>query len=273
MEASWLAALCAEGELGGQCGVEGDDGVGGHRTVLGGTEGQHVDAGLPGHLGRGGAEVDKGIGEARAVHVDAQTGVVGDGGQAADLLQGVDAAALGGLADAHRGRLHAVYVTGPATRRRGQRVGVDLAVVTRDGDEFGAAGEELRCAAFVVVDMAVGVGQHAAPGRGEGGQAQAVGCGAGGDDEDIDIPLEDLAQPAAGVGGEGVVSVRQDLPGGRFGNGLGYLRGGSGHVVADEGATGRGGGDGRAHERFPWLQVLIGEAKTTVMSTSSAPVR
>src|SRR5438445_800584 len=83
----------------------------------------------------------------------------------------------------------------PSAGRRPQRFRVDLAVGSWDSDELGAAREELRSAALVMVDMAVGVREHAAPRRGEGGQAQAVGGRPGADREDLDVPLEDLAEP------------------------------------------------------------------------------
>jgi hypothetical protein len=62
----------------GQLAVEEDDGLGSERPVLGGAEGEHVDARLPGHLGRRAAERSDRVGESRTVHVHAQPGIVRD---------------------------------------------------------------------------------------------------------------------------------------------------------------------------------------------------
>lgn len=193
-----------------------------------------VDAGLPGQLGRSAAQGGDRVGEAGPVHVDAQTCVLRDAGQIADFVGGVEGAGFGGLGDAEHGGLHAVHVADLPHRGRAQLGGVDPGVVAGQRNELGPACEELRCAAFVGVDVTVAVAQHAAPGRGEGGQAQGVGRGPGGDGQYIDVAFEDLREARAGAGGEPVGAVGQILTGGRSGDGLDDLGRGAGGVDAGE---------------------------------------
>ena len=75
-----------------------------------------------------------------------------------------------------------------------ERLGRDLAGIAGNADELGAAGEELRRAAFVVVDMGFLVAEHGLPGPGERRQRERVGGGAGGDQERRDVALEYLGE-------------------------------------------------------------------------------
>ena len=93
-------------------------------------KGQHVHAGAPGYLGGFAAQCCEGVGEAGAVHVNAQSRVLRNPGQVLDLGGGVDRAGLGGLGEAQHGGLHAVHVTDLAVHCRLQLIGVDLRVFT-----------------------------------------------------------------------------------------------------------------------------------------------
>ena len=65
-------SLSPEAELGGHGAVEDDDRIGGYAPVLDGAKGQHVHAGAPGELGGVAAQCGDGVGEAGAIHVNAQ---------------------------------------------------------------------------------------------------------------------------------------------------------------------------------------------------------
>src|SRR6202012_1117748 len=103
---------------------------------------------------------------------------------------------------------------------------------------FGTAGEELRCAALVVVDMAVAVAQHAAPRWGQGGQAQCVRRRPGGNREHIDLAIKDLAEAASCARSPTVGAIGRRLPGCCRYNGCHDLGCATGGVVAGEGAPG-----------------------------------
>lgn len=95
-------AHAAADHLGAPGRVEIDQRFAGEAAALGGAEGQHVHTGLPGDLGRRAAERRHRIGEARAVHVDAEIVGLGDGGEGLHLLHGIDLAEFGRLGDGER---------------------------------------------------------------------------------------------------------------------------------------------------------------------------
>lgn len=112
-------ALAAPFHLGGAGGVEEDDRLGRPGAVLGAAEGEHVDTGFPGDVGRAAAQRHQRIGEAGAIHVQGQTARRSGGLQCADLVGGVDGAAFGRLGDRER------PAAGPdAARLRGKRASV-----------------------------------------------------------------------------------------------------------------------------------------------------
>ncbi len=73
-----------------------------------------------------------------------------------------------------------------------QGIRVHLAIVARQVDQLGAAGEELGRAAFVTFDVGVGMAEDRAVGRCHHRQAERVGRRAGGDQEDVGVTFEDL---------------------------------------------------------------------------------
>jgi hypothetical protein len=88
-------------EVFGQLVVEEQDRFAHRHAVFGAAEAQHVDAGLPGQVGRRAAEERAGVGEARAVHVQVQAQFLAGGADGADFFRGVDAADFGGLGQGH----------------------------------------------------------------------------------------------------------------------------------------------------------------------------
>src|SRR6202044_3081402 len=82
-------SLSPEVELGGQGALEDDDRIGGYAPVLDGAKGQHVHAGAPGQLGGVAAQRGDGVGEAGAIHMNAQARLLRNTGQVPDLGGGV----------------------------------------------------------------------------------------------------------------------------------------------------------------------------------------
>ena len=165
-------------------GIEEDHRLAGQRAVLGRAERQGVDAGPPRDICAGEQPSrDQRIGEARAVHMHREARLVGDRRQRGDLVERNRPCPLRspGESDSAPG-------CADLTRPRGKRasvsrsaVGRDLAAFAGDADELGAAGEEFRRAAFVVVDMRFLVAEDRAPRRRQRGERQGVGGGAGRD--------------------------------------------------------------------------------------------
>ena len=86
LENRWPPRLRRNASL-GRRGIEQHDGLRAQRAVLGGAEGQRGHARLPGHLCRAAIQADQRVGEARAVHVQRQSGVAADGADGAQLVQ------------------------------------------------------------------------------------------------------------------------------------------------------------------------------------------
>ena len=125
-------ALVAERQLGGEAGVKADDRIRRQCAVLGCTEREHVDAELPGHLGRAHIEGHESVSETSTIHVDAQASLSRNVRQDAQLVDRVYAARLGDLSDAEHGGLNAVHVSDSRFHSRTQFVGVDLGVLTTE---------------------------------------------------------------------------------------------------------------------------------------------
>ena len=95
----------------------------------------------------------------------------------------------------------------PASRERFlEHRRLELEVATRQADEL-CAGEELRCATLVDVDVGRLMAIDCAVGVGEGGQCDGVGAGAGGDRENLHRPLERGAETLHHASGKVVVAI------------------------------------------------------------------
>ena len=159
--------------------IEEHHGLGIHAAILDDAKRQHVHARFPGELGRGDLLRHQRIGEARAVHMHAHVALVSNLGQRGDFRRRVDRAALGGLGERQHARLHAMHMRFEPGEPRGEIVRRDLGARAADQRQLRAAGEELRRAAFVALDMRLGVCQHGSPRGTEGGERQRIGSGAG----------------------------------------------------------------------------------------------
>ena len=188
--------------------VEEDDRLGGDAAVLGAAEGEHVDAGPPGHVGRRHAEAGDRAGEARAVHVDAQRRGFGDLRERRDLRRGVGRAELGDLGEADRDRLAVMddAFREPRHRRR-ERLRRELAARPVEADDLDAAAEEFRRAGFVDEDVRLAVAEDDAARPGIGRQAKRVRRRAGRHEEDRHLALEELAEAPLDRLGEVVAAV------------------------------------------------------------------
>ncbi len=189
--------LAAVVEVLGEGGVEEDDGLADGHAVLGAAEAEDVDAGLPGGVGGGAAEAGAGVGEAGAVHVEAEAELAADGGDGADLVEGVDLAGLGGLGDGDDAGLGEVDVAA-AGGDGADGVGGELAVGGGGDEELGAVGEELGGAALVGLDVGAVGADDAVVALAEGGEGEGVGGGAVEGEEDLAAGVEEGAE---GVGG------------------------------------------------------------------------
>jgi hypothetical protein len=76
-----------------------------------------------------------------------------------------------------------------------QCIRIKLVADADKADEFGAIGEEFRCAALIIRDMALTMGEHCAPRRGDTGNGEGIGGGAGCNQRYCDIMVKQLAEP------------------------------------------------------------------------------
>ena len=119
------------------------------------------------------------IGEARAVHVQAEPARAGELADRGDFVGRIDQAIFGRVGDRDRVRLDLVDVVGGSRRSpRGSLSGVSFAPSPSAEHQLGAMRVEFGRAAFVVLDMRVAVADDAAVRRAQRGEREAVGGGA-----------------------------------------------------------------------------------------------
>src|SRR5687767_11101089 len=97
--------LAAIVELAGEVAVEEHDSLAPVTSVLGASEAENVDAGLPGDLFRFRAEARDGVGEPRAVHVQGEAEFTAFFADRPELVERIHGAHFGRLREAHRARL------------------------------------------------------------------------------------------------------------------------------------------------------------------------
>ena len=199
--------LLTVSKLGGLRPIEDHYGLRIHRAVLGGTEGEDVDPGPPGHIGGGRPDADQRVGEPSTVHVHGEPCAPRYPAQFAELSERIDAAHLGRLRDAdHRG-LHRLHLATPTVHGSGKGIRVQLAVVSGKGDQLGSVAEELRSPGLIVVDVTVPVAQHCPPRRGEGRQGEAVRGRPRAHDEHIKLAFEDISKPPGHPFGDVICTI------------------------------------------------------------------
>jgi hypothetical protein len=135
-------ALAPQLEVAHQAVVEEHHGFRCQRAVLGGAEGEHVDAGAPGDVARVAVKERHRVGKARAVHLHRQAAPVRERAQRADVIGAVHGAHLGHLGERERRRLGAVHadVHGRVVGERAlEGPGRDAPVLTWDERQLRAA--------------------------------------------------------------------------------------------------------------------------------------
>ncbi|MNP09124.1 hypothetical protein D3C76_1012160 [compost metagenome] len=198
--------LAAVVEVFGQLAVEEQDRLTHRHAVLGAAKAQHIDAGLPGQLGRAATQERASIGKARAVHVQVQAQFLAGGADRLELVGAIDGAYLGGLGDGDHPRLGVVNVLA-LERHFADRLRRQLAVDAGCGQQLGAVGEELRRAAFVGFDVGGLGADYTVVALAQRGQGQGVGGGAVEGEKHLAVGFEQLAEVLRGALGPLVVAV------------------------------------------------------------------
>ena len=228
-------ALAPEGEFRGERLVEDHHRLGRQRPVLGGAEGEDVDPGAPGDLGRAHLQEGERIGEARAVHMQLHAIALAGRRDRRHLGRAIAGAGFRRLGQADGRRLdvmdHALMGGGQCGLDLGR---AHLAVVAHQVHQLGAAGIELRRAAFIDADMSVALAIDGPEGRRHHRQGKRIGAGPGRHRKCCEVGLEDLLQLRLDAGRQRVLAIGGD----RAGIGPGQRREdfgrGAGDIVAAE---------------------------------------
>jgi hypothetical protein len=133
----------------------------------------------PGHVGRIAAEARYGIGEARAVHVEAEPARAGHFTQRRDLVRRVDQSVFGRIGDRQSRRLHLMHVVADRREQGLHRVRRQLGAFALRQQQLGAVGVEFGRAAFVILDMGVAMADDALMRLAQSGQRERIGGRAG----------------------------------------------------------------------------------------------
>ncbi|MPL71156.1 hypothetical protein SDC9_16927 [bioreactor metagenome] len=178
-------------------GVEQDHRLDAHAAVLRAAKAQHIDARLPGHLGRARPGRDQGIGKARPVHVHRQAEIARDGRERRHLGHRIDGARLGRIGDRDHAALQVVDAAAAGMGDgAAQRSRVHLRMRPVDQRQLAAADEEFGRAALVFLDMGGAVAEDRLPGRAEHRTGQRIRHRPRRHQIDRGLRrLEDLAQP------------------------------------------------------------------------------
>ncbi len=158
----------------GECRIEEQNRFSDSHAVLCAAETQHVYSGLPCHLGRRAAQSRAGIGEAGAIHMQAQPQFAAGLGNRAYFCQRIDLTRLGRLGDRHDLWLGIVDIAATG-RQRPYIFGKKLGVIGAGHQQFGAVGKEFRRAAFIGLDMGKRRTDDAVIGLAERGERQRIG--------------------------------------------------------------------------------------------------
>ena len=182
--------LAADTDFFGKAGVKQDQRFGGQTTVFDESETQSLDACAPGQVSGAVATMDDGIGEARAVHVEAQTARFGDGTDGSHFGGGITAAIFGGVGDRDCGGLCPVHIIGDGIEPRGQGIGRQFCTRPVGEQQLAATHVKFGRAGFVILDMRVVMTDDAAIGRAHCRQRKGIGRRAGRDPQRDDIGFE-----------------------------------------------------------------------------------
>jgi hypothetical protein len=156
----------------------------------------------PGHLGRRRLRRNERVGEAGAVHMHADPVLVSNRTELGDFAHAVDRPRFRSLGQRQRARLRRFNEPArKSPKRLLEALGGDLASLPGDPNQLGAAGEELRRAAFIVVDVRFLVTEHRIPGLDQRRKRERVRRRARRHQEGGDLGLEHVAQARSGLRG------------------------------------------------------------------------
>ena len=177
-----------------QLGLEENDRLGSKTTVFGAAKRQHIDACLPGHLGRRHPQRYQGIGKAGTVHVHAEIVTVRHRSNRLDFLNRINRARLAGLGNTDTRRLGMMHVSCPIDGLF-ERLRGDASVCPRHINEFCPTRKQLGSAALVGIDVRQLVAENLTKRRRQGGQSQCVSRRAGRDQKHRNRRFKNLPKP------------------------------------------------------------------------------
>ena len=213
--------------------IEKQHGLGVQGAVLRGSEDHRVDAGALGDIGRVTTEPGNGVGEPRAVQLDAKPRIPCDSRELGDRGRGVDGSPFCRLGKAEDAAVR-------VRKRRAQRGGVDPRQVAGDADAFPAGDVEPGRAFLRDRDVGLLVAVEPRARFGHRGEGERVGCRAGGDGEYPHVGLENPAENLVEPGRDRVFAVGRRWAAIGRGDGRHHGRVDRRHVVAHEIAPGHG---------------------------------
>ena len=193
-------ALAPQFELPCLFGIEKDNRLDAHATVLSAAKAYDIYARFPRHLRRSAIERDQSIGKARAVEVHGEAKGLGHFREGVQLFECMDAAPLGHLRDRNRPTLWSVYATAffeSDAFAQGLRCHLVGAGHQR---QLGATGVEFRRIALVLVNVRHGRAKDGLPWLAITTQCQRIRRRAGGHEIDRSLGcLEDITNETAHV--------------------------------------------------------------------------
>jgi len=225
-------------EFVGEFGAEKDDGFTGVHPIFGAPETEHIDAGAPREVGGGDSiSLLKGrgrVGEAGTIHVHCEVVFSSDGGEGRNLVATVNRAPLRGLSERKHARFRVMDI-GALEDDLFDRFGGEFPIGPAGGENLGAVGKELGCAAFVGLDVGKLMADHAVVALAEGGEREGIGGGAVKYEENLGVGfLEYFANEIAGANRPVVIAVGGQLPLVCRGEGGPSFGANAGRIVAGE---------------------------------------
>ena len=228
--------LAEEQKIRGQPGIEEHDGFSAQDAVFGAAKREHIHARVAGDGAQGQSEAGGGVGNARPVHVQIHSALVGKMGQGFNFFGPVDRAHLGGLRNGNHSGLHVMLVA-DAVIGMANGIERDLSVLMGQRNQF-AAGESFGSPALVGIDVREVAAQDRVVGASERLQAQHVRSRAVKGEKYLDAGAEMLLQLCLRRGGVRIGAVAYHVPVVHLRDGCQNFRVDSGVVVAGKAAGG-----------------------------------
>ena len=189
-----------------QLGLEKNDRLGSKTTVFGASKRQHINACLPGHLGRRHSKRHEGIGKTGAVHVHAEIVAVRHRSNRLNFFDRINRARLAGLGNTDTCWLGMMHVSCPIDGLF-ERLRGDAPVRARHIDELGPARKQLRSAALIGIDVRQLVTEDLPKRRRQRRQRQCVSCRTGRDWKHRNGCFKNLPKPCSKVVGPRIFTI------------------------------------------------------------------